>query len=153
MCNVQPSFQKREKRQHYSTEQAVQARRGTREGKIPYDQQGQLFNAASLQENFDTEDQKSTYGCTSMGHADTSYPSTDMNPQDFGWKKLNGVYCPLWYDGNCMPQNIRGQQEEETEPEEDEHLSPDSMEKAKKMKDIQESEWSDSSSDEDSEPI
>ena len=108
------------------------------------------------------------------GHADTAYPSRDLNPEDFGWKKLNGVYSPLWFDGTCLPEDIRGQQEEETkpeedepeqdepepeddetEPEEDEHQSPDSNEEAKKMKDIQEAEWSDSSSDkdDDSDPI
>ena len=83
------------------------------------------------------------------GHEDTVYPSRDLNPPDYVWKKLNGVYPPLWFDGNSLPEDIRGQQEDETKPEEDEHLSPDSKEEAKKTNTIQEAEWSNSSSDED----
>ena len=62
-----------------------------------------------------------------------------LNPEDFGWKREEDAYRPVWYDGSFLPDTFLNEESESVETDEGDDYDENYLE------DVQEAEWSDSS--------
>ena len=66
-----------------------------------------------------------------------------LNPEDFGWKREEDAYRPVWYDGSFLPDTFLNEESESVETDEEDDYDENYFE------DVQEAEWSDSSEEDD----
>ena len=66
-----------------------------------------------------------------------------LNPEDFGWKREEDAYRPVWYDGSFLPDTFLNEESESVETDEGDDYDENYFE------DVQEAEWSDSSEEDD----
>ena len=76
------------------------------------------------------------------GNADLANPSEGLRPDEFGWKKEANHYQPVWFEGPSLPTKLYHASKQDADFEEEDLLD-----------DLQDAEWSDSSSDEESDEL
>ena len=42
-----------------------------------------------------------------------------LNPEDFGWKREEDAYRPVWYDGSFLPDTFLNEESESVETDEE----------------------------------
>lgn len=51
------------------------------------------------------------------GNADSAHPGEGLDPQNFGWKEIDGCYAPEWFSGPPMPGDLFQEDEDEEQEE------------------------------------